>query len=226
MAAFDKEEAAQQGRKGIIPPTWTRFSISRVALWINLIGYGLGALVFLAVPLYLLIAMSGQGIAPVEDGIGFLLGLIFLWITLRLLPPAIQSAQHFCLMTPGGFVQVAGKKVVGLPMAEIRSARVEPGLLGAKLVVQQTTGKALVLPIGRIYGGRTLRKMEEALNGSAKSSTASTAAGNVKKPQTADAAPSNAKKPQSASVIAESQKKPATASAKTSSRKNVRRARR
>ncbi len=199
MAAFDKEEAAQQGRKGIIPPTWTRFSISRVALWINLIGYGLGALIFLAIPLYLLIAMQGQGISPVEDGIGFLLGLIFLWISLRLLPPAIQSAQHFCLMTPGGFVQVAGKKVVGLPLAEIRNARIEPGLLGAKLVVQQTTGKSLVLPIGRIYGGRTLRKMEEALNSTTKIQPASSAS---------------------------TAKMPPTASAKTSSRKNARRARR
>jgi ribulose 1,5-bisphosphate carboxylase large subunit-like protein len=36
-------------------------------------------------------------------------------------------------------------------------------LLGAKLVVQRPGGKTLVLPLGRVYGTRALREMEDAL---------------------------------------------------------------
>lgn len=215
MAAFDIQEAARQGRSGTIPPTWTKFSISRVTLWLNFMSYGLGALIFLAIPLvYLLITRaSNQSISLLEALVAFILGLIFLRISLGLLPPVIQGVRHFLLVTPDGFVQVAGRKVVGLAFTEISSARAEPGLLGAKLVVHRRAGKTLVLPIGRVYGGRTLRKMEEALNATVKAQTASATIESQKKPQTASAA-------------ADSQKKAPTASAKASSSRRAKRARR
>lgn len=195
MAAFDKEEVARQGRSGDIPPTWSRFTISRGTLWLNLICYGLGGVIFLLIPLYLLITDPGsQNNSPLGDGVAFVLGLIFLWIGLRVLPPVLQSARHFFLVTPDGFVQVAGKRVIGLPLAEISGARTEPGLLGSKLVVQQHSGKALVLPIGRVYGGRTLRKMEEALTASSKAQKASTASANQKKATTASSKANSTKK--------------------------------
>ena len=214
MPAFDLQAAARQGRSGTIPPTWTRFPISRVTLWLNFISYGLGALIFLTIPLiYLLITRaSSQNISLLEALVAFILGLIFLRISLGLLPPVIQRARHFLLVTPDGFVQVAGRKVVGLAFTEISSARAEPGLLGAKLVVHQRAGKALVLPIGRIYGGRTLRKMEEALSASAKAQAANATAESQKKSQTASA-PSGG------------QKKVSTVGAKASSPKRARKAR-
>jgi len=168
MAAFDLEETARQGRSGAIPPKWTRFSVSRSAVWLNLIIYGAGALILLGVAIYLFItgvfsASPGQTTSPFLALALAVLGFVFLAVSLRVLPALINGAGHFFLITPDGFVLVAGKKLVGLPFTELRHASREPGLLGAKLVAQRRSGRPLALPIGRIYGTRALREMEEAL---------------------------------------------------------------
>ena len=118
------------------------------------------------------ISLAGQSI-PV-----FVLGLIFLSITLRLIPPLLNRAGHFFLVTTDGFVLAAGRKLSGLPLTEISAASREPGLMGAKLVLQRRSEKALVLPIARVYGTRALREMEETLT------TAIKASGQQKKKKT------------------------------------------
>ncbi|HEU5200177.1 MAG TPA: hypothetical protein VFU32_11100 [Ktedonobacterales bacterium] len=171
MAAFDREEAARQGRGETIPTGWTKFAPSSRALWLNLISYGLCALLlFGLIPFLLITGNTGQAVSPLEAAASFGLGLIFLFILLRLIPPLLNKAGHFFLVTTDGFVLVAGRKVIGMPLAEISAASREPGLLGAKLVIQQRTGKALALPIGRVYGTRALREMEETLAAAIKAS--------------------------------------------------------
>jgi hypothetical protein len=178
MAAFNLEEAARQGRSGTIPPKWTRFSVSRGAAWSNLIIYSIGSLFILGSAIYLFItgALSsgpGQTTSPFLLLVLLVLGFLFLGVSLRVLPTLIRSDRHFFLITPDGFVSVAGSKLVGLPFTEISSASREPGLMGTKLVVRQRAGKALVLPIGRTYGARALREMEEALTAALKAPTQS-----------------------------------------------------
>ncbi len=168
MAAFDLEEAARQGRSGAIPPKWNRFSVSRGTLWFNLTVYGIAALILIGAAVYVFItgvfsSNSSPISAPFEAGALLILGFIFLAVSLRVLPALINSAGHFFLITPNGFVLVSGRRLVGLPLSEIRAASREQGMLGAKLVVQPHAGRPLILPIGRIYGTRALREMEEAL---------------------------------------------------------------
>jgi hypothetical protein len=164
MAAFNREEVARQGRGEAIPTGWTRYSPSNRALWLNLISYGLCTLLLFGLIPYLLITdNTGQAVSPLEAAASFVLGLIFLSITLRLIPPLLNRAGHFFLVTTDGFVLVAGRKLIGLPLTEISAASREPGLLGAKLVLRRRSGKALVLPIARVYGTRALREMEETL---------------------------------------------------------------
>ena len=179
MAAFNTEEAARQGRSEAIPTGWTKFSPSGRALWLNLVSYGLGTLLlFGLIPFLLITGNTGQSVSPVEAAASGVLGVIFLSIFLRLIPPLLNKAGHFFLVTNDGFVLVGGRKVTGLPLAEISAASREPGLLGAKLVVQRRSGKALALSIGRIYGTRALREMEETLT------TASKASGQQKRKKT------------------------------------------
>lgn len=164
MAAFNIEEAARQGHGENIPAGWTRFSPSSRALWLNLISYGLCTLLLFGLIPYLLITgTTSQAVSPLEAGASFVLGLLFLSIFLRLIPPLLNRAGHFFLVTTEGFVLVAGRKLTGLPLTEISAASREPGLLGAKLVLQRRSEKALVLPIARVYGTRALREMEETL---------------------------------------------------------------
>jgi hypothetical protein len=170
--AFDLEEAARQGRSGTIPAEWTIFRVARGALWLNLLSYAACALLLLGVAAYLFVSNSAllpgnsanaSPISPLEAAAFVVLGFIFLIVVVRLLPALINEAGHFFLVTREGFVAVAGRRVVGLPFGEMKTASREAGLLGAKLVVQRKTGKTLVLPLGRIYGTRALRQMEEVL---------------------------------------------------------------
>jgi hypothetical protein len=163
MAAFNSEEAARQGRSETIPAGWTKYAVSRGALWLNVLSYGGCGLILAGAALYLLLSGAAQTTSIVEFGALVILAFIFLLIGLRLIPPLRNQASHFFLITPDGFVQVAGQKISGLPFSEISAARREPGLLGAKLVVQQRSSKTLVLPIGRLYGAGTLREIEETL---------------------------------------------------------------
>ncbi len=173
MAAFNLEEAARLGRSETLPPKWTKFSVSRATVWSNFIVYASGALLLLGFAIYLFItglltSSSGQTTAPFAPLALLVLGFIFLTVSLRILPPLIRSDLHFFLITPDGFVNAAGSRLVGLPFTEISSASREPGLLGVKLVVRPRSGKLLVLPIGRIYGARKLREMEDALTAALK----------------------------------------------------------
>ena len=166
MAAFDLAEAARQGRGETIPPRWRKFPASRSTLWVNFISYACACLVMLGIAIYLLISGAAQNTAILEFSAFVALGVIFLSISLRLVAPLRNRAGYFSLITTDGFVLVAGHKVVGLPFAEIKAAQREPGLLGTKLVVERRSGKALVLPIGRVYGAGTLREIEEGLTAS------------------------------------------------------------
>ncbi len=170
--AFDLEEAARQGRSGNIPQEWTLFRVSRGTVWLNLLVYLACGLLLLGLAGYLFATSSAslpgssahdQPLSPIGLALLVILGFIFLIIAIRLLPPLLSSAGHFFLVTREGFVAVAGQRVVGLAFSEMKAASREAGMLGAKLVVQRKTGKTLVLPLGRVYGTRALRQMEEVL---------------------------------------------------------------
>ena len=172
MAAFNTEDAARQGRSEAIPTGWTKYSPSNRALWLNLISYGLCMLLlFGLIPFLLITGNTRQPVSPLEAAASCVLGLIFFSIFLRLIPPLLNRAGHFLLVTSDGFVLVAGRKVTGMPFTETSTASREPGLLGAKLVIQRRSGKALALPIGRVYGTRALREMEETLTAAIKASS-------------------------------------------------------
>jgi hypothetical protein len=171
--AFDLEEAARQGRSGTIPQEWKMFRVSRGTAWLNLLSYLACGVALLGLAVYLFVTSSAflpgsstndQPLSPIGLALLVILGFIFLLIAVRLLPPLLNGAGHFFLVTQEGFVMVEGRRVVGLPFSEMKAANREAGMLGAKLVAQRKAGKTLVLPLGRVYGPRALRQMEEALN--------------------------------------------------------------
>jgi hypothetical protein len=170
MAAFNLEEAARQGRSEMIPAAWTKFPASRGAIWFNFITYTIGGLFVLGLAVYLFVTGSLPGDSSGEGGLepfevlAFLIfGCLFLAVGLRMIPSLLKSDQYFFLITGEGFVYVAGKELAGLPFTEISSAYRQTGWLGGKLVVRQNVGKALVLPLGRLFTTRAVREMEEGL---------------------------------------------------------------
>ncbi len=175
MAAFNLEDAARQGRSEAIPPTWTKFPASRGAIRTNLIIYLVGAVIVFGLAIYLAVNGSlpggtkgDQGLAPVELLLLLIFGCVFLVIGLRMIPPLLKSDQYFLVLTTDGFVYVTGKKLVGLPLTDVRGAYRQPGLLGGKLVILRHVGRSLVLSLGRYYSTPTVRDMEEALNAALK----------------------------------------------------------
>jgi hypothetical protein len=175
MAAFNLEEAARQGHGETTPPGWTKFPASHGVILANLLIYIIGAAVVFGLAVYISItgslpggANGDQGFAPLEFVALLIFGCIFLVVGLRMIPALLKGDQYFFLITNSGFVYVAGKKLMGLPFAEISSAYRQVGLLGGKLVVRQRAGKTLVVPLGRLYSAHTVHQMEEALAASLK----------------------------------------------------------
>ncbi|HEY7357569.1 MAG TPA: hypothetical protein VH590_13920 [Ktedonobacterales bacterium] len=176
MAAFNMEEAARQGRSEPLPAGWTKFPASRGATLTNVLIYIIGAALVFGLAAY--IALTGslpggtpgdQGLAPIEFVALLGFGVVFLVVGLRMIPALRNSDQYFFLLTREGFVYAAGKKLMGLPFAEISGAYRQSGLLGGKLVVNRHTGRALVVPLGRFYTTQAVREIEETLNASLKS---------------------------------------------------------
>ncbi len=175
MAAFNIEEAARQGRGEAVPPTWTKFPASHGVILANLLIYIIGAVVIFGLAASIVITGSlpggvngDQGLAPYECVALLIFGCIFLVVGLRMIPALLKREQYFFLLTNQGFVYAAGKKLMGLPFAEIGSVYRQSGWLGGKLIVRRQSGAALVVPLGRFYSTQTVREMEKALAASLK----------------------------------------------------------
>ncbi|HEU5368457.1 MAG TPA: hypothetical protein VFU69_08340 [Ktedonobacterales bacterium] len=175
MAAFNVEDAARQGRGETIPPGWTKFPASHGVILANLLVYIIGAVVVFGLAAYIVItgtlpggANGDQGLAPYEFVALLIFGCIFLFIGLRMIPGLFKSDDYFFLLTNQGFVYAAGKKLMGLPFAEISSAYRQSGWLGGKLIVRRQAGASLVVPLGRFYTTQAVREMEKALVASLK----------------------------------------------------------
>jgi hypothetical protein len=170
MAAMNVEDAARKGRSEPIPPTWTKYLASRDAIRTNLIIYVVGSLLVLGLAIFLLVTGSLPGgtrgddaLAPYEFFALVIFGGLFLWVGLRTIPALLHADRYFFLITNEGFVYVADKKLIGLPFAEISLPYRQSGLLGGKLVVRQTDGKSLVVPLGHLFTTQAVREMEETL---------------------------------------------------------------
>jgi hypothetical protein len=175
MAAFNMEDAARQGRSEAFPPGWTKFPASHGVILANLLMYIIGAVVIFGLAVYIAItgslpggAKGDQGLAPLEFVALLGFGCFFLVAGLRMIPALLKGHHYFFLITNQGFVYAAGKKLMGLPFAEIRSTYRQSGLLGGKLIVNRHTGRALVVPLGRFYSIQAVREMEEKLAASLK----------------------------------------------------------
>lgn len=164
------EDAARKGRSEPIPPTWTKYPASRDAIRTNLIIYVVGALLVLGLAVFLLVNGSLPGgsrgddsLAPYEFVALVIFGGLFLWVGLRTIPALLHSDRYFFLITTEGFVYVADKKLIGLPFAAISLPYRQSGLLGGKLVIRQSDGKSLVIPLGHLFTTQAVRDMEETL---------------------------------------------------------------
>lgn len=168
MTAFDLEEVARQGQWGVVPPEWTLFPLLRRAVWSNLISYLLLGLFLVGVALYLIVSrqafvpaflpdsfFTSSGIAVaslLEASLLVALGTSFLFLGTRWLDPLRKPDAYFLVVTPEGFAEVKGQKVVGIAFAEIADLRLGSGLMGQEVVARRRSGGSLTFAIGKNYG--------------------------------------------------------------------------
>jgi len=168
MASFDLSGAVQQARAGMISPGWKVFPLLRRAIWTNLLSecvlglFGIGVAIYLFVsgsayvPAFLpdsFFSQTGILVTSIIESLLFLaLGIWLLVLGIRWIPRIGDSAGYFFLVTPDGFAEVKGEKVVGLPLSDVLRLNQRNGYLGPELQIQRRTGGTLKLAIGRNYG--------------------------------------------------------------------------
>ncbi len=168
MASFDLSGAVQQARTGVIPPDWKRFPLLSRAIWSNLLGSLILGIFCVGVAIYLFVSRSayvptflpdsffsptGILITSIIESLLFLaIGIWLLVLGIRWVPRIGDSDGYFFLVTPAGFAEVKGEKVVGLPFTDVLKLRQKNGYFGPELLIQRRTGGTLTLAIGRSYG--------------------------------------------------------------------------
>lgn len=150
------------------PPDWRLFPLQRRAVWTNFLSgvilgiFGIGVAIYLFVsgsayvPAFLpdsFFSPQGIFITSVIESLLFLaLGIWLLVTGIRWVPRIGDSNSYFFLVTPEGFAEVKGEKVVGLPFTDMLKLHQRNGFFGPELVIQMRTGGSLTLAIGRNYG--------------------------------------------------------------------------
>jgi len=168
MAAFDPAGAASQARTGMIPPEWRLFPILRKAIITNIItnslvgifGFAMAAYLFFTgsayVPKFLpdnwFNGTSGATISLIESLLFVAVGIGFLVLAVRWVGPLRDSQAYFFLITPDGFAEVKGEKVMGVALDNVTDLRLKSGYLGLELVALRRSGRALAFAIDKNYG--------------------------------------------------------------------------
>lgn len=168
MAAFDQEQVVAQARSGLVPNGWILFPLVRGAALRNALGTGLIGLFSLGMAVYLFISktayvpkflpdsfFSDSGIATtsiIESLLFVALGLWLAVVAVRWIGAYSDSQEHFIVVTPDGFAQVRGSKVVGAAFADVAAIRQRSGMFGLEFLMQRRSGRALALEVGKNYG--------------------------------------------------------------------------
>jgi hypothetical protein len=168
MAAFNQEQVVTQARSGVVPNDWTLFPLVRGAALRNAFGLGLVGLFSLGMAIYLFTSktayvpkflpasfFSNSGIATasiIESLLFVALGVWLAVVAVRWIQAYGNSQAHFIVVTPDGFAQVKGEKVVGAAFAEVAAFRQRSGFFGLEFLVQRRSGRTLALEVGKNYG--------------------------------------------------------------------------
>ncbi len=168
MAAFDQEQVVAQARSGVVPNDWILFPLVRGAALRNALGTGLVGLFSLGMAVYLFLSktayvpkflpdsfFSESGIATasiIESLLFVALGLWLAVVAARWVGAYGNSQSHFIVVTPEGFAQVKGSKVVGAAFADVAAFRQRSGFFGLEFLVQRRSGRAFALEVGKNYG--------------------------------------------------------------------------
>jgi hypothetical protein len=165
---FDPAQAAELGRRELVPTGWTRFPLRRRNAWQNALSFTVVGLALLGGAAYLYLTSvflladfvplpwrSEQTTAILLIAQTAVLGVVFLVFVRRGLwwfTPLRHLSDYFFLVTPTGFLEVKGAKAKGAAFANLRGVRLGGGDFGWQLVATLRSGKKLELDIGNNYG--------------------------------------------------------------------------
>ncbi len=165
---FDLAQAAELGRREVVPNGWMRFPLRRRNAWQNALSFTVVGLALLGGTAYLYLTgvfllasfvplawrseQTTEILLIVQTAVlgGFFLG--FVLRGLRWFKPLRHLNDYCFLVTPQGFLEVKGAKAQGAAFVDLRGVRLGGGDLGWQLVATLRSGEKLELDIGNNYG--------------------------------------------------------------------------
>ncbi|HLY30793.1 MAG TPA: hypothetical protein VKQ36_07175 [Ktedonobacterales bacterium] len=158
MAAtsFDAQEAVTEARSANLPDGWLKYPTHRGLVLTRVITAGVTAILSLAFAIFIFFYAAP---APVFQIITVILFLaVTLWLGLISFRGALKLRdidRYFFLITPQGFAQANGNKVIGLPLTDLTNVRLVRDLYGVSLLLKRRSGELVRVPGLQDYGQPT-----------------------------------------------------------------------
>lgn len=153
--SFDARQAVEEASSADLPTDWHKYPTIRGLVLTRVITAGISAFLTLAI-VALFLAFSRYVTSQVYEIIAVIL---FVALTLWLAAITIQGAlvlrdieQRFFLITPEGFAQVKGEKVIGFPLTDLTKVRLVRDLYGVSLLLTLRSGEVARVSGLRDYG--------------------------------------------------------------------------
>lgn len=152
---FDARQAIEEARSTDLPTDWHKYPTHRGLVLTRTITAGVSSLLTFAIAI-LFLAFSRYVTNEMYEIIAVILFLaLALWLALI----AFQGIQilrnieqRFFLITPAGFAQVKGSKVVGFPLTDLTRVRLVRDLYGVSLLLTLRSGEVVRVSGLRDYG--------------------------------------------------------------------------
>jgi hypothetical protein len=143
-SSFDANAALAKARSSGLPAGWAKFTAKRALIMTRVIaslvaaavslGFG-GYLVWAEAPLVLFQVIAGVFFALVGLGLA-LIGVMGIRMIRRL-------DDYFLVVTPEGFAQAKGDKVVALPLTDLTKIKLVRDLFTISLVITKRSGEIM-----------------------------------------------------------------------------------
>lgn len=155
-STFDATAALANARSGALPEGWTKYTVVRALILTRTVTMLVFAVASLGFGGFLVRAESPLLAFQIVCGVVFgVIGLGLAALSAQGLQMLRRLDDYFFLITPQGFVQLKGAKVVALPLTDLAKVKMVRDLFTVSLVITKRSGEIIKVSGLRDYGEPT-----------------------------------------------------------------------
>ena len=155
-STFDATAALADARSGALPEGWTKYSVVRALILTRSIAVLVFAVASLGFGGFLVWVEAPAVVFQIVCGVFFgVVGLGLAAIGAQGFQMLRRLDDYFFLITPQGFVQLKGAKVVALPLKDLTKVKLVRDLFTVSLVITKRSGEIMKVSGLRDYGEPT-----------------------------------------------------------------------